>query len=143
MREDNGNGDGNETGNETGEDPGNETGEDGNQTTVELIINLTEENNSSESGTAILVEENEQTTINISTVGFTENVSQPVHIHLGDCLNVSTIAYPLTNILNGESITVINVTLSQLESELPLAINVHKSINESSVYVACGNLTFS
>ena len=36
----------------------------------------------------------------------------------------------------------LDVTLEQLRSELPLAINIHRSAAEASVYVSCGELSF-
>jgi len=123
-------GDGNQT------EPGNET----NQTMVN--ITLKEQSNSSEMGTATLTEDNETVIVSLSLTGFPENVSQPAHVHNGSCLNLSEIVYPLTNVLNGTSETTLNVTFSQLESELPLAINVHQSEENSSVYVSCGDLVF-
>ncbi|MCH8325853.1 MAG: hypothetical protein IIB83_04735 [Bacteroidetes bacterium] len=107
-----------------------------------ITVELTEENDSDESGKAKLVEENNQVTVTINMDGFPEDVSQPAHIHLGSCLDVGEVKYPLTNILNGESTTTIDVTLDQLKSELPLAINIHKSVDEAGVYVSCGNIVF-
>lgn len=116
--------------------------EQADETANQINIDLTEENGSGESGTAALVEKDGQTTVTIGTIGFTEGVSQPAHIHLGACPNVGAVVYPLTNVLNGESITVLDVTLEQLESELPLGINIHKSAEEPSVYTSCGDIKF-
>lgn len=121
-----------------GEDDPDETGEEN-----KIIVELTEENNSSESGTAMLVEENGQVTITLNMIGAPGNVSQPAHIHIGSCPEVGEVKYPLTNVLDGGSVTVLNVTLEQLEIELPLAINIHKSVPEASVYVSCGNIIFN
>ena len=107
-----------------------------------ITVELTEENDSDESGKAKLVEENNQVTVTISMDGAPEEVSQPAHIHLGSCLDVGEVKYPLTNILNGESTTTIDVTVDQLKSELPLAIKIHKSVDEAGVYVSLGNIIF-
>ena len=124
-------------------------GEDSDQTDEEddednqtVTVELSEQNSSGESGTATLTEENNQTIVSIGMTGFQENVSQPAHIHIGSCPDVGSVTYPLTNVLNGESETILNVTLDQLEGELPLAINVHKSTEEASVYVSCGDIGF-
>ena len=114
-----------------------------NKTIDKITVELTEENDSGESGKARLVEENNQVTVTISIDDSPEDVSQPAHIHLGSCPEVGGVKYPLTNILNGESITTVDVTLDQLKSELPLAINIHKSVDEASVYVSCGNIIFN
>ena len=110
---------------------------------TKITVELNAESDSGESGKAKLVEENNQVTVTISLDGAPEDVSQPAHIHLGSCPEVGGVQYPLTNILNGESTTTIDVTLDQLKSELPLAINIHKSVDEVSVYVSCGNIIFN
>jgi hypothetical protein len=122
------------------------SGEDSDQTDDEesnqITINLAEQNDSGESGTAILKEEDGQVIVTIDMTGFTEDVSQPAHIHVGVCPDVGAVVYPLTNVLNGESETTLDVTFAQLESELPLGINVHKSVDEASIYTACGDIEF-
>ena len=97
-------------------------------------------NNSSESGTATLTEEDGKTTVKLTLTGFVKDVQQPAHIHVGSCPGVGAVKYPLTGVLNGQSSTVLPVTLSQLKKDLPLAINVHKSKEQLSVYTACGPL---
>jgi len=119
-------------------------GEDSDQIGEEnqITVELTEENGSGEFGTSMLVKENGQVIVTLSMIGAPENVSQPVHIHVGSCPEVGEVKYPLTNVLDGESVTTLDVTLEQLEIELPLAINVHKSVTEASVYVSCGDIQF-
>jgi len=127
------------------------TGEDSDQTEGDsdqieeenqITVELTEENSSGEFGTATLAKENGQVIVTLSMIGAPENVFQPVHIHVGSCPEVGEVKYPLTNVLDGESVTTLDVTLEQLEIELPLAINVHKSVTEASVYVSCGDIQF-
>ena len=108
----------------------------------EVTINLLKQNNSSESGTATLEEEDGQVVITLDLTGFEEGVSQPSHIHMGSCPDVGGVKYPLTNLLNGKSKTIINTTFAEMENGLPLAINVHKSAEEAGVYVSCGDLEF-
>lgn len=106
----------------------------------EKIITLTEQNSSSESGTAILAEENGKVKVTLKLTGAPANVEQPAHIHVGACPEVGAVKYSLTNVVNGMSETVLDVTLEQLRSELPLGLNVHKSAPEVKVYVSCGDL---
>jgi len=106
----------------------------------EVTVNLEEQNNSSESGTAVLKEENGKTTVTVTTTGFTEDVSQPAHIHLGACPKVGEVKYPLSNVLNGSSVTTLNATMAEIKGNLPLAVNIHKSEAQVSVYTACGDL---
>ena len=97
---------------------------------------------SDEAGTAILKEENGQVRVTINLLGYTKDVVQPVHIHVGDCPGVGAVKYPLTSVVNGASTTLLSVTLESLKKEMPLAINIHKSATEVSTYTACGPLSF-
>lgn len=106
----------------------------------EITVMLDEQNDSGESGTATLVEENGQVKVTLTLTGAPQGVTQPAHIHTGSCPDVGAVTYPLTSPVDGASETMLDVTLDQLRSEMPLAINVHKSTQEASVYVSCGNL---
>ncbi len=107
----------------------------------EMTVNLVTENNSGESGTAVLKEENSKTTVTLNLTGYTKDVAQPAHIHVGVCPGVDAVKYPLTNVVNGKSVTVLSVTLAQLKQSLPLAINVHKSGKDITNYTSCGELS--
>lgn len=107
---------------------------------MENTIQLAEQNGSSESGTAILTEKDGKVTVALRVIGAPSDVPQPAHIHVGKCPDVGAVAYPLTDVVNGVSQTTLDVTLSQLAAKLPLGINVHKSLPEVKVYVACGDL---
>lgn len=104
----------------------------------ETTVVLESVNSSDEKGTAVLVGENGKTKVTINLTGYTKDVEQPAHIHIGACPGVGAVKYPLTSVINGTSVTVLAVTLDQLKKELPLAINVHKSKTEVSSYTACG-----
>lgn len=106
----------------------------------EATVTLKPVNNSNEAGIATLKEENGQLKVTINLTGYTKDVEQPAHIHLGSCPGVGAVKYPLTSIVNGVSTTMLSVTLDQLKKELPLAINVHKSTTEVSTYTSCGLL---
>lgn len=105
-----------------------------------MKLTLSEENNSGESGTATLKEQNGKVVVTISLTGFTKDASQPAHIHVGDCPGVGKVKYPLTDVVNGQSTTTLDVSMDQLKSGLPLALNVHKSKAQIGVYTACGGL---
>ena len=108
----------------------------------EVLINLAEENESSESGTATLTEANGKVKVTLKLVGAPKDVAQPAHIHVGACPEVGAVKYPLNSPVNGMSETVLDTTFAKLKTELPLGINVHKSATESKVYVSCGDLKF-
>src|SRR3989344_3334426 len=108
----------------------------------EVTVDLGEENDSGESGTAILEEKEGKATVTNNLPGYpTDGTAQPAHLHVGACPGVGAVKFALTSIVNGTSVTTLDVTLAQLTSELPLALNVHKSAAEAKVYTACGGLS--
>jgi hypothetical protein len=76
------------------------------------------------------------------SLGNPNATSQPAHIHVGSCPTPGAVVFPLTSVVNGTSVTMLNTSLEDLIAQGELALNVHKSEEESSVYVACGNLDF-
>jgi CHRD domain len=109
-----------------------------------ITVDLEEENESGQSGTATLTPNTDGTldvTIELSQVGDTP---QPAHIHEGTCPDVGDVAAALNDVVDGSSTTE-NVTVSLddlLRTDSPgYAVNVHKSAAESDVYLACGDVT--
>lgn len=105
-----------------------------------LNIDLAQLNNSNESGKATLVEENGQVKVTLMVDNEPAGANQPAHIHLGSCPTPGAVKYPLMNVVDGKSETVLNVTMDQLKSLQPLAINIHESAAKIGNYVSCGNL---
>ncbi|MBI4099781.1 hypothetical protein HY440_02120 [Candidatus Microgenomates bacterium] len=104
---------------------------------------LKEQNNSGEAGVALLTAEGGKTRVILTIVaapGASASASQPAHIHIGACPTPGPVKYPLSNVVGGVSDTVIDTTIDNLKSLLPLSINVHKSATEIGTYVACGDL---
>ena len=99
------------------------------------------QNNSGESGTATLTKAGEnQTKVVLDVKGAPAGASQPVHIHKGPCAKLDPKpAYPLSPVVNGKSETTINASLDSLEKG-GYAINGHKSAQEVSTYVFCGDI---
>ncbi len=65
---------------------------------------------------------------------------QPAHIHEGTCANLNPAPkHSLTNVVNGRSETMLNVSMSDLMMG-NMAINVHKSAQDISTYVSCGDI---
>lgn len=108
-----------------------------------LQIKLDEQGASGQGGQAVIVQVGTSTVrVIVSLAGKPSSVSQPAHIHLGSCPAPDAVKYPLTNVDKGASQTDIqNLTIEQLLSELPLAINVHKSGTDLKTYTACGDIT--
>ena len=105
-----------------------------------LQITLNMQNNSGQSGTATLTDVNGQTKVDLSLTGEPANISEPAHIHTGSCANLGGVKYALNFPRNGQSETMLNISLDQLLQQLPLAVNVHKSAAEINVYYACGDI---
>ena len=105
-----------------------------------LSVLLSTQNDSGQEGLVIFTEEGNKTKVNLTVSGSPKGTPQPAHIHLGDCPGVGDVKYPLTNVVNGESETTLDVTLDQLKRQLPLAVNVHKSATDSTIYAACGQI---
>lgn len=109
--------------------------------TEPMTVTLDAQNDSGETGTAVLTEEEEgKTKVTLTIAGAPKGIAQPAHIHSGACPKPGAIVYPLTNVVNGVSETTLDVDTETLMKQLPLAINVHKSASQAAIYVACGDL---
>jgi VCBS repeat-containing protein len=109
-------------------------------------IGLHEQNNSGQSGTAKITisEDGSTATVEINISGGSDE-PQPAHIHAGTCANLDPKPlYPLNNVVNGHSITTLTeesaIGMPSMETS-DFAINVHKSVAEAAVYVACGEIS--
>ena len=104
------------------------------------IVTMNAQNGSGQDGSATLSEENGKLTVTLEVQNGTAG-PQPAHIHKGTCANLDpTPAFPLTPVVNGKSVTILDLTLGDLMSQ-PYAINIHKSTTEAQIYVSCGDLT--
>ena len=98
-------------------------------------------NTSGESGTATLSDVGgNKTKVVIAVTGQPANTPQPVHVHKGTCAQLDPApAYGLTTLADGKSETVIDQPLSSLQRER-FAINGHKSAQDATTYVFCGDI---
>jgi hypothetical protein len=104
-----------------------------------INVQLTPRNNSGESGTAVLTEAGAKTKVVVEIRGAPAGVGQPLHVHKGTCAQLDPKpAYGLTTLTGGKSETTIDVPIGDLRKGF--AINGHKSAQEASVYVFCGNI---
>lgn len=103
-----------------------------------VSVTLNSVNNSGVSGAAQLIARGNQTEVIVSESGEPAGVSEPAHIHEGPCdsLNPKP-TFPLRNVENGESDTVVNAPLSSVANGR-YVINVHQSAANIGTYVACG-----
>src|SRR5690349_9528020 len=70
------------------------------------------------SGTAQLVDKGDGTTeVIVKVTGEPTGASEPAHIHVGQCgATLGAVKYPLKNVENGTSDTVVNAKLSDLQT---------------------------
>jgi hypothetical protein len=105
-----------------------------------VTVNMGAQNNSGQTGTAVLVPMGDQTQVTLDITPGPAGVQQPAHIHMGSCSNLNpTPEVPLNPVVDGKSVTTVNVSLQQLESQ-QRAINVHQSAQALTTYVSCGDL---
>lgn len=107
---------------------------------ISKSVALVEQNDSGESGTAMLAEQDGQLVVTLELAGAPAGVPQPAHIHSGSCAEIGGVVYSLEFPVDGKSVTTLPISLSELAAQQPLAINVHKSSPLASVYVSCGDL---
>ena len=67
------------------------------------------------------------------------NPDMLAHIHTDTCPGAGPVAWPLTNVVNGQSTTDIDAPSADVLAR-GKSINLHKSPSDSGVYVGCGNL---
>lgn len=105
-----------------------------------VTIQLTSQNNSGESGTAVLTEVGAKTKVVVAVNGAPAGVGQPLHIHKGTCAQLDPApAFGLTTLTDGKSETTVDIPLTNLQQG-GYAINGHKSAQDAKTYVFCGNI---
>ncbi len=103
-------------------------------------VTLAPLNNSGISGSATLTDlGGGRTRVVVNVTGSPAGANHPAHIHDGSCPTPGAVRYPLQNIQNGTSTTEVNASLADLMRGT-FAVNLHRSAQEASVYVACGNV---
>jgi hypothetical protein len=114
-----------------GDDDDDEAGGNG-----EVTVELAEQNESGQSGTATLTPAGEQTTVTLE-LSNPPGDPQPVHIHSGTCEELGEVVYPLENLEEGASETTVDASLEELQNG-EFAINAHESEENIANYIACG-----
>ena len=104
-----------------------------------VTIALGEQNESGATGWATLAARGGTTEV-VLNLGPGTLESESAHIHSGSCGNdtLGGVVEGLTNIVNGASMTTVNVTLASLRNG-DLAVNTHQK-GKGSVYTTCGNV---
>ncbi|HEX9738856.1 MAG TPA: hypothetical protein VGA91_06460 [Candidatus Limnocylindria bacterium] len=112
------------------------TGQQAGSRTVELATL----NDSGVTGSAVLTDLGDGTTrveVDVDPAGHPD---MPAHIHPGTCVDlVPQPRYPLQNVVDGVSETVVPASLEELFAG-GLALNVHTSTDDYATYTACAEL---
>ena len=105
-----------------------------------LTLELQEQNNSGITGEVEFSPTSEgEVEVEIEVDG-SEGGPHPAHIHKGSCANLDpTPAFPLEDVVDGESRTTVDVDVSELTAS-EYAVNVHESPENADVYVACADI---
>jgi hypothetical protein len=101
---------------------------------------MEQQNNSGEIGEVTLFARGANRTLVVLDIKGAPSFPQPAHVHRGTCENLNPVpAYPLNNLVNGRSSTMVNVSEDRL---LPgnYSVNVHRSTSNLKLYVSCGHL---
>ncbi|MCH7907904.1 MAG: hypothetical protein IIB26_10795 [Chloroflexi bacterium] len=109
------------------------------QAEASIIVPLDALNDSGQSGVAILLDKGDTTEVVVDIGPGAADVPQPIHIHAGSCDTLGDVAFALSNVVNGRSVTNVKATLAEITTG-GFTINGHKSGDEIGVYVACGNV---
>lgn len=110
------------------------------QVVKNFSVVLNQQGNSGESGLATFEEKNGKTIVRIKVVNAPLDVPQPAHLHNGTCKEPISELFDIENVINGESETVLDVSLDELLKETPFVLNIHKSLDEDEVYTSCGTI---
>ena len=107
----------------------------------DMTIQLGDQENSGQTGSATLTAKGAQMEIVIKVVpGPLEGDPQPLHIHFGTCgPNLGNRHFNLSDVVAGVSVTLIDAGLVSV-TQGNNAINLHKSYPEFDIYTSCGNI---
>ncbi|HME80912.1 MAG TPA: hypothetical protein VKF82_02435 [Candidatus Eremiobacteraceae bacterium] len=105
----------------------------------QLVFKFNPIGGGTQKGTVTLVPMGEKTKVTISLTGEPEGAIEPSHFHKGNCAHPGAVTYPLTDVVAGSSVTVVNAPISKLAIAGD-SVNVHKSAAQLNVYMACADL---
>lgn len=104
------------------------------------VVDLATQSESGVTGTVTLVELDARATRVEVAVEPAGNPDMPAHVHPGSCDElVPQPKYPLQNVVNGASTTVVPAGLDELLAG-GLAVNLHRANDDLGTYTACANL---
>jgi hypothetical protein len=105
-----------------------------------IIVSLPGFNFSEQAGRAYLSDESGKTKVAIDISPWTAGTAQPASIRAGTCPSVGAVRYPLNNVVDGKSETLLVPALHFIHGLGDSIIAIGKSAAEPDVIVSCGNL---
>jgi hypothetical protein len=105
-----------------------------------VTVDLIQINKSRQDGIATITQEGNKTRVIIEMVSGKKGTAQPAHVHYGVCPKPGEVKYALSDVVEGKSDTLLDAPMEQIVASGSMAINVHKSIDEISIYVSCGDI---
>ena len=107
------------------------------ETAKTIVVPIGALNGTAESGSATLRAMGNQTEVVVQLAN-APSEKQPAHFHIGTCDKYQPRPlYPLKDLVNGQSTTILDVPLDQLTAG-NLILNVHKSYSDIATQAACG-----
>ncbi len=104
------------------------------------VYNIKHTGASSQSGTITFQAMGSRTKVTINITKERASSNEPAHIHVGPCKHPGAVKFPLTDVVHGSSITILNAPISQA-TVAGTSVNIHKSSQLLNIYVACGNIS--
>ena len=106
-----------------------------------LTINMGAQNGSKQNGQAWFNDTPGGLRVKIQLHNEPAGASEPSHIHPGHCAKLNPAPWkPLSNVVNGVSVTTLpHVTVAMLKKGT-YAVNVHESASNLKRYVSCGDI---
>jgi hypothetical protein len=101
-----------------------------------MRLELVEENESGQSGTAVISPVDGESARIVMEVARAPDVPQPAHVHPGPCGNLGDPIAALESLVNGRSETIVPISLADLQRG-GLVVHAHKSEAEFEVSVVC------
>lgn len=105
----------------------------------DLVTNLKPTGSSNQSGTVKFHEYNGKIIVTLNFKNSSKDF-HPTFIYEGSCQKLGKIKTALLSDKSGESETILPYSTEALLFDLPLAINVYKSVSEPTTSIACGDI---
>lgn len=97
---------------------------------------------SGQKGTVTMSAVGDKTRVTINITGVPNGAIEPAHVHQDNCTHPGKVLYPLTNVVAGHSVTLVDAPFSKV-AVTGNSVNVHKSAAHLNVYMGCANISMA